>query len=207
MNDKYPARHIAEEELMNAGRMNPGLWIGHSRYVAKACQIIAGLTDTMDEEKAYILGLMHDIGRRVGIVSERHLIEGYKYCKSKGWEDTAKICITHSFMIQDTKTSIGKWDVPEEEYIFMRDFVASARYDDYDLLVQLGDNLALATGFCLLEKRFVDTTRRYGVNEYTVARWNRVFEIKEHFEKLIGTSVYQVLPGVKENTFDEKKEP
>ncbi len=202
MSDKYPTRQIAEQELMTAGQMNPGLWIGHSRYVAQACRNIAGLCGNMDKEKAYVLGLLHDIGRRVGIVSERHLLEGYRYCMSKGWEDVAKICITHSFMIQDTRTSIGKWDVEEEDYEFMRDFIALAQYDDYDRLVQLCDSLALATGFCLLEKRFVDTTRRYGVNEYTVARWNAVIKIKEYFEELTGTSVYQVLPGVKENTFD-----
>ncbi len=201
MSEKYPKRQTAEEELMEAGRMNPGLWIGHSRYVALACHNIAGLCN-LDKEKAYILGLMHDIGRRVGVVSERHLLEGYKYCMSKGWEDAAKICITHAFMIQDTKTSIGKWDVSEEDYLFMRDFVASVQYDDYDRLVQLCDNLALSSGFCLLEKRFVDVTRRYGVNEYTVARWNAVLDIKKYFEELAGTSVYNALPGVKDNTFD-----
>lgn len=202
MSNQYPNRETAEQELMEAGRRNPGLWIGHSRYVGQACQNIAALCTHMDKEKAYILGLMHDIGRRVGIVSERHLLEGYTYCMAKGWEDAAKICITHSFMIQDTKTSIGKWDVSEEDFNFIQDFVAMAEYDDYDRLVQLCDNLALASGFCLLEKRFVDTTRRYGVNEYTVARWNAVIKIKEYFEGLIGTSVYQVLPGVKESTFE-----
>lgn len=202
MSNKFPTRQTAEQEMMTAGKMNPGLWIGHSKYVGLACRYIAEGCGNMDAEKAYILGFMHDIGRRVGIVSERHLLEGYKYCMLKGWEDVAKVCITHSFMIQDTKTSIGKWDVAEEDYYFMRDFIASAQYDDYDRLVQLCDNLALATGFCLLEKRFVDTTRRYGVNEYTVARWNAVIKIKEYFEELIGTSIYQVLPGVKESTFD-----
>ncbi len=121
---------------------------------------------------------------------------------SKGWEDVAKICITHSFMIQDTKTSIGKWDISKEEFCFIRDFIASTVYDDYDRLIQLCDNLAMANGFCLLEKRFVDTACRYGVNEFTVPRWNAVIKIKEYFEELIGTSVYQILPGIKENTFD-----
>ncbi len=201
MSDKFPSRQEAEQELMTAGRMNPGLWIGHSRYVALACRNIAERCEKLDMEKAFILGLLHDIGRRVGIVSERHLMEGYKFCMSKGWEDAAKICITHAFMIQDIKTSIGQWDVSEEDYNFMKAFIASAQYDDYDRLVQLCDNLALATGFCLLEKRFVDVACRYGINEYTVDRWNAVIGIKKYFEGLIGCSVYDVLPGVKEGTF------
>lgn len=38
----------------------------------------------------------------------------------------------------------------------MEHFVKNAVYDDYDRLVQLCDSLALPSGFCLLEKRFVD---------------------------------------------------
>ena len=38
----------------------------------------------------------------------------------------------------------------------METFVKNAVYDDYDRLVQLCDALALPSGFCLLEKRFVD---------------------------------------------------
>jgi hypothetical protein len=46
----------------------------------------------MDAEKAYIYGLMHDIGRRVGITDiPTHVYEGYKYCTEKGWEVAFKI--------------------------------------------------------------------------------------------------------------------
>lgn len=144
---------------------------------------------------------MHDIGRRVGIVSERHTIAGYQYCIEQGWDEVAKICITHSFMIQDIQSAIGKWDVMKEEYELTESIINSAVYDDYDLLVQLCDALALPTGFCLLEKRFVDVACRYGVHEYTVARREKTIKIKEYFEKNMKHSIYEVLPNVKENTF------
>ena len=35
----------------------------------------------------------------------------------------AQICISHAFMIQDICTSIGKFDVSEEDYQFMEKFV------------------------------------------------------------------------------------
>lgn len=54
-------------------------------------------------------------------------------------------------MIQDINTSIGTFDVSGEDYLFMKDFVENAVYDDYDRLVQLCDALAMPTGFCLLE--------------------------------------------------------
>ena len=76
----------------------------------------------------------------------------------RGWEKAAQICISHAFMIQDIATSIGVFDVSDEDYLFMKEFVANAVYDDYDHLVQLCDALAMPTGFCLLEKRFVDVT-------------------------------------------------
>lgn len=196
-----PDRNRAEEELIWAGQQNPGAWVDHSRYVAMACENIAARCKTLDRERAYVLGLLHDIGRYPGRTSERHLVDGWRRCMEHGWEEAARICISHAFMIQDIDTSIGEFDVSPEDYQFMKEYIEKAVYNDYDSLVQLSDSLALPTGFCLLEKRFVDVTMRYGVHPATVPRWKRIFELKEHFEKQMGCSVYDVLPGVKENTF------
>jgi len=83
-------------------------------------------------------------------------------------------------------------------------FLETARYDDYDRLVQLCDSLAVATGFCLLEKRFVDVSLRYGVNDRVVDRWKAIFALMDYFENMIGCPVYDILPGVRENTFTGK---
>ena len=141
-----------------------------------------------------------DIGRYAGVSSERHLIDGYRFCMERGWEKAAQICISHAFMIQDIHTSIGTFDVTEEDFCFMEKFIQSAVYDDYDRLVQLCDALALPTGFCILEKRFVDVTIRYGVHPHTVDRWKKVLEIKAGFEKKINCSIYDLLPGAVENS-------
>ena len=76
-----------------------------------------------------------------------------------------------------------------------------AVYDDYDHLVQLCDALALSTGFCLLEKRFVDVAIRYGTHPATVERWKTVLNIKTYFEGIICCSIYDFLPGAIENSF------
>ncbi len=47
----------------------------------------------------------------------------------------------------------------------MKEFVANAVYDDYDRLVQLCGVLVMPTGFCLLEKGFVNVTSRYGIHQ------------------------------------------
>lgn len=194
-------REIAEKALEEANTSNPGPWSGHSRYVALACQNIARKCPDMDENEAYIYGILHDIGRYAGVTSEKHLIDGYRYCMERGWEKAAQICISHAFMVKDISSSIGIFDMPTEDKVFMADFVKNAVYDDYDYLVQLCDALALPTGFCLLEKRFVDVAIRYGMHPSTIERWKAVLDIKERFEKKMGCSIYDCLPNVIENSF------
>ena len=191
----------AELALREAAESNPGAWAEHSRYVAEACKNIALHCKDLSSEQAYIFGLLHDIGRYAGVSSERHLIDGYRYCMERGWGKAAQICISHAFMIQDIATSIGEFDVSDEDYLFMKEFVANAVYDDYDRLVQLCDALAMPSGFCLLEKRFVDVTMRYGVHPATIDRWKKILEIKERFEDQIGCSIYALLPALWKTVF------
>lgn len=195
-----PDQKTAEDTLAWAAAQNPGPWEAHSRHVAAACRTIAARCDGMDAGKAYVLGLLHDIGRYAGVSSERHLIDGYRYCIDRGWEKAAQVCISHAFMLQDIETSIGTFDVTAEDYNFMKDFVAHAKYDDYDRLVQLCDALALPSGFCLLEKRFVDVALRYGFHPSTLDRWRRTLELKTYFEEKTGCSIYTLLPGAAENS-------
>ena len=193
-------KKTAQQALEKAAKSNPGAWVDHSKYVAEACKNIALRCKNLSADQAYLFGLLHDIGRYAGVTSEKHLIDGYRYCMERGWEKAAQICISHAFMIQDIHTSIGECDVSDADYLFMETFVANAVYDDYDRLVQLCDSLALPTGFCLLEKRFVDVTIRYGVHPATIDRWKKILEIKALFEAQIGCSVYTLLPGVVENS-------
>ena len=195
------SREIAERALEDASKLNPGLWVDHSKYVAMACQNIASRCPHLDENMAYIYGILHDIGRYAGVSSERHLIDGYRYCMERGWEKAAQICISHAFMVKDISTSIGVFDMPLEDKEFMAKFIEESIYDDYDYLVQLCDALALPTGFCLLEKRFVDVAVRYGTHPATVDRWKAVLKIKTDFEDVIGCSIYEFLPNVVENSF------
>lgn len=191
----FPDIKIAITELETAEKMNPGPWVKHVRNVASAAKIIAR-NAKMDDKKAYVLGLLHDIGRRTGIAQVRHIIDGYDYSTSKGWDDVARICLTHSFPVKDADADIGKKDITPEQYAFIKKYIDEIEYDDYDKLIILCDALADANGFCILEKRFIDTSRRYGIYPFTLGRWNKTYEYKEYFEKIIGKSVYALLPNV-----------
>ena len=60
----FPTKEQAEELLKEAEKHNPGPWGNHSRTAAHCAGKIAFYCDDMDEEKAYVLGLLNDIGRR-----------------------------------------------------------------------------------------------------------------------------------------------
>lgn len=41
----------------------------------------------LDPEKAYVLGLLHDIGRRFGKRHLGHVVDGFVYLTRLGWDD------------------------------------------------------------------------------------------------------------------------
>ena len=93
----YPDRKEALELLKEAGERNPGPWTEHSLTAAHCAEKIAGYAG-MDAEKAYILGLLHDIGRRFGKRHLGHVSDGYSYMMSLGFDDAARICLTWMLM-------------------------------------------------------------------------------------------------------------
>ena len=50
-------------ELKLAEELNPGPWVRHSVNTGIAAMNIAEKVSWLDPEKAYIVGLLHDIGR------------------------------------------------------------------------------------------------------------------------------------------------
>lgn len=193
-----PTIEEAEKELQIAGELNPGPWVKHSMNVGIAARNIAEKIPGMDAEKAYIVGVLHDIGRRVGIVNiPKHVYEGYKFCLEKGWDEVAKVCMTHSYVRMQEEF---QYEPTTEEEVAIKEYIMSCEADDYDRLIQLCDSLATDYGFVIIEKRFVDVTRRYGIMEGYVKGWNKTFEIKENFEKVMGCSVYDVLPDIGRTT-------
>lgn len=198
---QIPGKEIAEQVLCEAEASNPGPWVDHSRYVAQAAQRIAAHISGLDQHAAYVLGLLHDIGRQTGVSDMRHVTDGYYLMMAKGYTAVARICLTHSFQVKDFRCMAGNWDGTDEDAAFLRDYLNGITYDTYDRLIQLCDALALPGGFCLIEKRMVDVALRRGLNDYTLAKWQAIFEIQHTFESQIGQSIYSLLPGVVENTF------
>lgn len=192
----------AERELEKAETLNPGRWADHSRTTAQCARLIAEKVEGMDAEKAYCMGLLHDVGRRVGVVAIRHILEGYYYMSEIGQPEIARICLTHSFPENDSNTYLGKYDCTAEEKKFLEDYISTVKYDEYDRLIQLCDAISLPGGACIMEKRLVDVALRYGVQDYMLGKWRASMEIKKHFDELCGCNIYTLLPNVMENSYE-----
>ncbi len=202
LNYKFPNVKEAEIILNEASKLNPGQWVEHSKYVAEAAKLIACHDKDLDEDIAYVLGLLHDIGRRYGRHYIRHSIDGYKYAMEKGYNLLARISITHGFLCYNIDDICGEMDFTKSEYDFVKNYLEKIEYTPYDKLIQLCDVLALPSGFCLIEKRMVDVVMRYGFTNFTLEKWKITFQIKEYFEERIGKSIYSILPDVTQNTFN-----
>lgn len=186
-----PTREEAEKLLIEAEGCNPGPWGNHSRVVAHCAEKIAQECGDMDSDKAYILGLLHDIGRKFGVRHLGHVSDGYSYMMSLGYDEAAKICLTHSFNNQTTDEYIGKFDTSEEELNMIQDALKTVVIDEYDRLIQLCDSLAGAEGVLDIEERMEDVKRRYG--SYPQNKWDGNLKLKEHFEEKMGRDIYVVV--------------
>ncbi|HZU87386.1 MAG TPA: HD domain-containing protein [Anaerolineaceae bacterium] len=190
---KLPTIEQTHAYLAEAAKLNPGRWVDHSYCAGEAARRIARRCPDLDCEAAYILGCLHDIGRRAGMYQMRHLIDGYEFLIQEGYPDAADICLTHSFVYKNLEAYLGERDLPAEQIDFLRHYLEYAGYTPYDRLIQLCDSLAMPGGFCTLEKRMVDVTQRYGFNQYTLQKWQALYALKAEIDHTAGMSIYHLL--------------
>ncbi len=186
-----PDRNTAEQLLKDAEQCNPGAWVNHSKITARCAEQIAGACTGMNSEKAYIVGLLHDIGRKFGVKHMGHIYDGYHYMLELGYDEAAKICLTHSFSIQNIQDYIGRFDITDDELRELEAALAAAEYDDYDRLIQLCDSMAGAEGVMTMEARMSDVARRYG--NYPQEKWDKNMELKDYFSAKAGMDIYEIV--------------
>ena len=183
----YPDREEAEKLLLEAGKCNPGPWVKHSRTAAHCAEQIARYAG-LDADKAYVLGLLHDIGRKFGVSYLKHVSDGYSYMMSLGYDDAARICLTHSFNENKLEAYVGKFDTTEEETDLIRRKLRETEQDDYDKLIQLCDAIAGTEGVMDIVDRMTDVKNRYG--SYDPDKWETNLNLKKYFEDRMGMDLY-----------------
>lgn len=185
-----PSREEAMSLLKDAVACNPGPWGKHSLTVAHCAEKIAEACGDIDAEKAYILGLLHDIGRKFGIRHLGHVIDGYQYMNTLGYDEVARVCLTHSFNNHSLDDYIGKFDVSKEELTTIRDVLDKIVFDDYDLLIQLCDCLGGVDCVVDIKERMLDVKKRY--ESYPQDKWDKNIQLLQDFEKKMNQNIYIV---------------
>ena len=183
----YPTRDEAEKLLAEAEACNPGPWGNHSRVAAHCAEAIAQRAG-MNTDKAYVLGLLHDIGRKFGKRHLGHVSDGYSYMMSLGYDEVARVCLSHSFNENKIEKYVGNFDTTEEETELIRTKLQALVSDDYDRLIQLCDSISGAEGVMDIIDRMTDVKNRYGA--YDPDKWNMNLQLKDYFEKKMGMDLY-----------------
>lgn len=192
--ERTEANHILQECL---GHHPPA--IAHAENAAFVAHCIAEKIPEVDPEDAYVLGLLHDIGRKFDL-SVRHTIEGYYYMMELGYADVARICITHEYYETFWQESVtNSLHLNEVDKRTMQAVLGNSTFTLYDYIIQMADCLSHPNGICHLETRLVDLILRgkYHQNlprKKLQQRWLYLFEIKKRIEEKMGESIYANIP-------------
>lgn len=185
----YPTIEQAHHMLEDAARRNPGAWDKHSRLVARCAEKIAAKAG-LNPQKAYVLGLLHDIGRRFGVTGFAHVVDGYDYLHDLGYDEAARVCLTHSFSTHNIDDYCGKIDVEASRFQQARERLNAMVYDDYDRLIQLCDCLA-GTEITDMETRMRQVETRHG--RYPREKWDMNLRLKAEFDAKTGGDIDTII--------------
>ncbi len=182
----------AEEMLAEAEKMNPGPWIPHSRNVALAARLITERTNEHDPDRSYVYGLLHDIGRRSGISHIRHLYDGFIFLKDRDWM-AAEICLSHTFPNKNIHEYQGDFDLDKEKLDEIQTRIQQMEYTFYHKLILICDGYGFASGFVTWEKRWIEAAIRLGINDLTIEKWKKMYELKSEIESRYSCNIERIL--------------
>lgn len=201
---KTEAIHLFEDiwrETQNAEIFDRELWKQHSYLVAQGAACIAARLSGGDAEKAFALGLLHDIGKARDYRGKKHALEGYRLLMEQGYSAAAYAALTHDFPVKAFDIHRQEALLTDEEVEFVVSVLDPYDYTLFDRIVQVCDAISMPQGFVLMEKRMMTAVLRYGLSESMKQIIHAAYKNMAFIEERLGCSVYAVLPQVIENTF------
>lgn len=198
-----PSRETAERLINEAAErrrreapsgFDEAAWRAHSFGVARLAERIASRAG-LDAEKAFVSGLLHDIGKRWNETQENvfHSLSGYHYMAAFGFKGVARICLTHSFpLLHSAENLLPNPDALVNE---ARGVIETfGEYDDFDRLIQLCDWLNDCGTDCSVEYRAASIIRRYPEipARKTLILADTVSDLKKRFDALCGEDVCKI---------------
>ena len=149
----------------------------------------------LNDEKAYILGLLHDYGKKQNEkqTGKSHFMVGYDQLMSMGWSDAARINLTHSFPEADFDYKDYP-SYPIADLYRSKELLSKQAYEDYDRLIQLCDMFFEGTTVISCQKRLKGIRRRYNLKEeQTATLEKKAAENKAYFDAKCGCDIYDLL--------------
>lgn len=167
-------------------------WIKHCIFAGVAAGRIARRLG-LDGDFAEACGYLHDVGRKIS--HPAHVVEGYRYLKSRGYDEMARYCITHSFVDNDVRLTAGG-PLRTDTEALVAPYLETHPATIYDNIVQLCDLFCLDSGFTTVEKRLLDISVRKGVYSNSYEHFCSVLNLKSKIEKQMGCSLYSLFPEI-----------
>ncbi len=157
--------------------------------IAEACGL--------DIEKAWVLGLLHDYGKRKDETRDLvfHAREGFEQMMILGYSDVARICLTHSFPEKDfCDDDYGFYQKIPDALPWAHRMMAKVELDDYDKLIQLCDLFFEGLNKTSFENRLQGIVRRYHLEWKQIsALYENAQKNKTYFDNKCGYDVYRIL--------------
>ncbi|MDR1026684.1 MAG: HD domain-containing protein [Lactobacillus sp.] len=186
---------VKKDAIKNGRRESTWFRFHNHIYGTAAIAELMAAKAGMDAERAYVLGLLHDVMKLEEYKAMRfHGILGYERLKDVD-EGVARICLTHMFpfnVFENAPPSGSQMFFGDKEDVaFVKSFLKDNEPDDYDLLIQIADCFADSRGFVTLQQRGEDYALRYGM-EFPPELMKPRFDLKEFFDKRIGGNTYDL---------------
>ena len=165
----------------------------HYIDVSRCAELIARHSG-LDPRKAKILGLFHDFGEYIEQTQPNtfHGTAGYDEMMRLGYDEIARVCLTHSFWEGSYDPEHFSYD--KKEVARAGKLISKKELDDYDYLIQLSDLLCCYRRFVKLEERVDYIINKYKRSpdeaEKMMAAAKR---LKNRFDKLCGQDIYGLL--------------
>ncbi len=167
--------------------------IHHYLDVSRCAEIIAAHCG-LDSHKAKILGFFHDYGEcaEKTIPNTFHGTAGYDEMMKLGYDEIARVCLTHSFWEGIYDPEYFVYD--KKEVARAGELISKMELDEYDYLIQLSDMLCCKRKFVKLEERVDYIIKKYKRNPEQAENMIRAAKkLKSRFDKLCKQDIYELL--------------
>lgn len=169
--------------------------VKHSFTVGYAAFKIASKTKSLDPEKCFKLGMLHDIGKFYVSETYKHPLKGYDLLVNQDVK-AAEISLSHAFPHKNSYEYVLFYCEKDEiEAKKIIDTLQNINYDIYVKLIQFCDKVSGIDNFMTLDSKFKWYESKNGTKNEEFIESNKLLlkSIKNMLDEITGVDVYEIL--------------